>query len=403
MKKRILAVMILVGLALVPSAKALASTNSNAWSVGAKYSEKIGDIDTRSDAKTAADYYGSLGYNSYYSYEPTYQIMRGQFQNGYKRMESAIQFYSGHGNYDHIAFNANNLGGDYKTGVYYGSDFDSSTGYKYAGVQSYDFSGVKLITFAACDTASTDDNICKRAYDNGAKTTIGWTKTVGAGSHTNWLKRYNDYLNKGYTVKQSAAHADSYSYVDKNVKAYKIYGDENLKLTKQTKGIKVFSKTGERKPSYKVSFTDETVLYSEMAKRIKGFDIKEYDICHTENGLYLVIDLEKQLDGIRTTEGYTIIVENDMASIYQNSVSTDEELTFYGVTVDSFSEDIISYIEANTGDTSMVSKDLLTGMGDCNIILQEDIYDTKENKVKTYFQIESVLEDGGTAIIEYIK
>ena len=68
-------------------------------------------------------------------------------------------------------------------------------------------SNQKLITFAGCNTAgggdknggsgSTSDNITKRVVDQGADAAVGWTTTVSAGSHTNWLKRYNNSLAGG--------------------------------------------------------------------------------------------------------------------------------------------------------------------------------------------------------------
>lgn len=224
MFKRIFPIMLCCVLILAPWNTSFAASNTDAWSVGTYYKDGyinglIGSVDTTEDARTAADFYGSMGYRSSYSTDPTYQIMRGKFSNNNYRMESAVQFYSGHANYQCIAYNYNNSGGDYKTGLYYGNNYDSSTGYKYAGINSYNLSNVKLITFAGCNTATNgDDNIVAKAHNAGATTTIGWTKSIGAGSHTNWLKRYNDYLNKGYTVEQAMSHADSYTYLDSDVK-----------------------------------------------------------------------------------------------------------------------------------------------------------------------------------------
>lgn len=99
----------------------------------------------------------------------------------------------------------------------------------------------KLITFAGCNTAggnkdgsssSSDSNITKRAVDRGADAAVGWTTTVSAGSHTNWLKRYNDALAEGETLSQAISHANSYIYLPgSGVKNVKYYGSGSLTIT----------------------------------------------------------------------------------------------------------------------------------------------------------------------------
>lgn len=49
--------------------------------------------------------------------------------------------------------------------------------------------------------------------DQGADAAVGWTTTVSAGSHTNWLKRYNNSLAGGKTVSQAINDANSYIYL----------------------------------------------------------------------------------------------------------------------------------------------------------------------------------------------
>lgn len=99
----------------------------------------------------------------------------------------------------------------------------------------------KLITFAGCNTAggnknggstSTNNNIVKRAVDRGADVAVGWTTTVSAGSHTNWLKRYNNALADGKSVSQAINAANSYIYLPgSGVKNVKYYGNGNVKIT----------------------------------------------------------------------------------------------------------------------------------------------------------------------------
>ena len=63
-----LVVLMLVIVSITPTK--VFAYNKNAWSVGSRYGDGyifglIGGVDTREEAKNAADYYGTLGYNSY--------------------------------------------------------------------------------------------------------------------------------------------------------------------------------------------------------------------------------------------------------------------------------------------------------------------------------------------------
>lgn len=57
-------------------------------------------IDTTQETLNAATYYGQMGYHSFYSTEPTFDILNGNFTNGTRRVESDILFISGHGRDD---------------------------------------------------------------------------------------------------------------------------------------------------------------------------------------------------------------------------------------------------------------------------------------------------------------
>jgi hypothetical protein len=103
-----------------------------------------------------------------------------------------------------------------KCGVYYGTDFTSSTtGYTYAGLQSRDLSGVRLISFVGCDTASTSDNLCTRAVDGnaGADAALGFTDNIHSrdASGQLWLRKYNDALAFGYSVYDAVEYAESFA------------------------------------------------------------------------------------------------------------------------------------------------------------------------------------------------
>lgn len=301
-----------------------------AFSVGTDYGGLFG-VDTTSDATNASDLYEIAGYNSYYSTQPTVSIMRGNFSSGTKRIQSDILFFSGHGNYDNIAFNYKGKGGEYMTGVYYGSDLNSTSGYKYVGLNG-NMSSVKLVTFAACLTASNNDNnITARAVSYGAKTAVGWSSSINSGSHSNWLARYNDKLATGSTVLEAVTYANSFTYLDSDVKDARIYGNRSLKI----KLTKMASKLDEEAAldnirvsvSHITGIVNETSVVEAAYKNIPEFYSGDYDVeiheickdCYT-------VDFVFTVDGIRTNSGYTMtIIDGRIASITDNTIDFNKD------------------------------------------------------------------------------
>ena len=221
----IILAIVMVSMTIFPATVAHAA-GTMAFSVGTDYGGLFG-IDTSSDATNARDLYTIAGYNSYASTAPTVSIMKGNFNNGTKRMKSDILFFSGHGNYNNVSFNYKGKDGNYATGVWYTTDCTTTDGYNMVGL-SGNMSSVKLVTFAACLTASNNDNnITAKAVSYGADTAVGWSSEINAGSHSNWLARYNDKLATGSTVLQAVTYANSFTYLDSDVKDARIYGNRS--------------------------------------------------------------------------------------------------------------------------------------------------------------------------------
>lgn len=349
--KKIIALALTAALT-IPGATVLAST---AYSIGTEYT----DINTSNDAITAANNFKPIVTNSYYSTAPTYQYMRGNNPDtGRPRMESKVLFFSGHSNYDNIAFNYQGKGGDYATGVYWGANLNSTTGYKYAGISSYDMSYVDLVTYAGCLTAANNgDNIASRSVDRGAETAVGWTEKVAAGSHSNWLSRYTARLGAGDTVQEAVNYANSYVYLDSSVKKSVIYGNKSLSLRILIAGLSTQTQSvasEELQNSYKLqdslaisqdktannvqilsddkrkhTFNDSTVINldnKDLEKYLHKIDskinINDYniDLSNIKDGSG-TIDVTYKLEDFDTTNGYTIVLEkNKVKSIYNNSV-----------------------------------------------------------------------------------
>jgi hypothetical protein len=265
------------------------------------------------------------------------------------RMESKILFFDGHGNSQCVAFNYKKKNGDYKTGVYYGEDFDSSTGYKYAGIKSYDFTKVKLATFAGCKTAEGTDNITKRAVDEGAETAIGWKKSVGTVSFTKWLARYTNELALGKSVKEAVDYTNGFTYTDNDVKTVVIKGNENLTITSSKSSIASYSSNdsiGERKISNRKEVREEVKAidlnidvtldsdkydYEAIATAIKSvnpqFNLKEYEIYVTKReDKSSVIDLVYKIGDFETNSSYTVLINDGKAKqIIDNTINADKQ------------------------------------------------------------------------------
>ncbi|SHK60910.1 hypothetical protein [Paramaledivibacter caminithermalis] len=347
---------LIVSLILMSSSVVFAA-DQYAYSIGTNYDSGIfdSDIDTSQDAIDAATDFGIAGYISYYNIKPIYQYLRGDNPNtNDPRMESEILFFSGHGNYQCVSFNYKKKG-DYKTGIYYGKDYDnSSTGYKYAGIKSYHMSKVDLATFAACKTADGSDNITKRVVSEGADTAVGWKKSVGATSHTKWLGRYTNELARGKIVQEAVDYANSFSYTDNNVKSVIIEGNKNLKIKlsdisfskinvqndsvgKDEVYLKNINKKEINKIKHKtynvkqnLEFNVKKANCNSIIDYIKDeidseFDIDDYNIYLTNtNKNRAVIDFIYKIGGFETNNSYTVLIKNSKAKkIFHNTIENE--------------------------------------------------------------------------------
>lgn len=349
---------LVVSLLVMANSMTVMGADSNyAYSFGTNYSKDWYDynIDTSHVAKDASTDFGIAGYDSRYNIKPTVQYMRGDNPDTHMpRMESEILFFDGHGNSQCVAFNYKKKDGDYKTGIFYGEDYDSLTsGYKFAGIRSCNFSKVKLVTFAGCKTAEGTDNITIRAIDEGAETAVGWEKSVGTRSFTRWLSRYTNELALGKSVKEAVDYANGFTYTDNNVKTVVIKGNEDLVIM-NSKDKATFSinndKLGEKKSienrdeilnieelkeidiNIDLSFDSEKADYSNIVTFISDksstqFNIDDYNIYLTErNNNSSIIDLIYKIGDFETNSSYTVFVENKkVVKIIDNTIKIDKQ------------------------------------------------------------------------------
>lgn len=403
----IILAIVMVSMTIFPATVAHAA-GTMAFSVGTDYGGLFG-IDTSSDATNARDMYTIAGYNSYASTAPTVSIMKGNFNNGTKRMKSDILFFSGHGNYNNVSFNYKGKDGNYATGVWYTTDCTTTDGYNMVGL-SGNMSSVKLVTFAACLTASNNDNnITAKAVSYGADTAVGWSSEINAGSHSNWLARYNDKLATGSTVLQAVTYANSFTYLDSDVKDARIYGNRSLviKLTSKAAILDEEMALGKivvKSPSItKVNneITEASVVSAACAN-IMNFDPNDYEVNIYEicDGCYTV-DFIFTVDGVRTNSCYTMtIIDGKIVEIVDNTVAFDKaELKS---TISQF--DIASNAEVMSAARNATNSSELKSPTKQEVMYYYDIEnDSFQKVVFTVYQFDGTEAVGKDVYIEKIK
>lgn len=265
--------------------------------------KNFGDgVNTTQDAIDASAAYANAGLTAVTITSPT----KSSFTTAY--LQADVLFLSGHGNENVLSF------GD--TFKFECQSTTSNSNYiniwNTAQYQS-------IITFAGCNTAGGDkegsststSSITERAVDQGAGVAVGWTTTVSAGSHTNWLKRYNDALAAGQTVSQAIATANSYIYVPgSGVKNVVYYGDGSITL----------DSIGSRSAVY--AFDAPSTLSRnnlEILNEIKDLALNNLDgfttdtfvgyVYEADNGF--IVDAYFKCDGAITNSGITIQIDDE--------------------------------------------------------------------------------------------
>lgn len=188
-----------------------ASAAEYAYSIGHDFGTDVPFVsdyegDFTENVSYAATIYGMLGYTSFYSYDPDYNYLRGENPDGDDRLGSSVIFLNGHAANDNLLCGDTVDDDEHQCGVHRDTDFKSpSSGYTYAGLESRDLSNVKLMSFVGCNTASTDDNLCTTAVDEGADCAIGFTSNIHSRTNDgkNWLIYYHNALGNGSSVEEA--------------------------------------------------------------------------------------------------------------------------------------------------------------------------------------------------------
>lgn len=315
------------------------ASNGMAFSVGSNYGWF--QINTTNDAKTAATQYRLAGYSSFYSVEPTYDILRGNFNNGTQRLSSDILFVAGHSNRSAMYFNYNNKGGSYKTGISYMYDTNDD-GYELAGLLDHcNRQSVILATFAGCNTASTTDsqyNLCHVITKTlWAQAAVGWHSEVDDSANRTFCAAYNKALANGYGLLDSIYYglaADTFDPAT-NISNITLYADNpDLVIKKSSRSLL----TSDNSKLSSLNFVDINLMTNRIFDQnnmnniydfiteinpdfnASDYDIKISNIC----GNNYVVTLTLKIGNYITNSVYNIFIkDNTISSVVDNTKKVD--------------------------------------------------------------------------------
>ncbi len=272
--------------------------------------------------KKAASTYASMGYNSYYATESaTFDVLRGSFANGVKRLESDIVFLTGHGS-------SYSLSVTDSSGVAVGFSTD-----KYVGTEDVNWRNVKMAIFLACNTGNGENNLAHKVFEKSGWTTItmGWKQYIEQGSAADWINNFNSKLSTGATVDESLSYANGKQYDDWRVKDISFFGTGSTILKKQstmlassnnideTNCIRVL----EKQFYYDGTESTNQNLYDAIKSINNLFEGEKYEIFSykiKEDGSYYTVDLIYKDEEYYTNSCYTLIVEDQFVTqIYDNT------------------------------------------------------------------------------------
>ena len=293
------------------------TTTQYAYSIGTLLPN--GDDFTDNVVEAAAIYGTISGFRSYYQTTPTYSYLTGNNANGVSRLASEIVFLNGHALYDRLELK-------YSGGTYLVTIGTNSASENKIGLQSFDMSTCKLISFVGCETAKYTTNLASTAVAQGAKSSIGFTEEIISRvfNGPDWLRVFNNRIASGYTVDEAIASACRAYPNDSLTRYVKRYGDGSIipaSPNASTAALRnednaLYHERTISKNVYALKNTDiKTILSSE--KITNDFDSSNYRITyHTyaeENNQNkaMAVAIYMINDEIETNAAYFLNYEND--------------------------------------------------------------------------------------------
>ena len=290
-----------------------------------------GNVDMAATVKKAQVAFKNMGYNSYYSTDGTdYNVLKGTFKNGTKRLESDIVFLTGHGDWNNVQTTSS-------SGLYIGNDI----GTYYVGVNSFDWSKVKLAIFLACNTGIESSNKeINLAYNvfmkSGWKTTtFGWHQTITTVSADKWMDYYTSKLQSGATVEAAMNYANSQKYSDDRVKDIAFYGNGSLKMSANSTMASIeplnIDESNITYVSDSIHFDgkDLSEIINLLTKYNPNFNIDCFDVniyTISKEHKYYTIEFTYKIGDIYTNSAYTVIVnDGKVVQFADNSVVPNKD------------------------------------------------------------------------------
>lgn len=376
---------------------------------------------TDEDVRNATYAYYDAGYTSYGYTEP-------QKSDLWEKLYADVQFFSGHGNVNHIIFLYNGLivanGGNYNFGEYGWKDV--------VGTDEVHWDADTILaTYSSCYSSGNNESdynsIAGRTMEEGCDVTVGFRQKINPYSATSWNKNYNEKLAEGYGVYDAIVYANSKNYLNNSVKQVNIFHengvDYNMKIGKYRNSNSLQS----LESNNILKNTNEKMTYStnNICNAIKSinndFDLKDYSVSESsgiiicpENGQ--IIDNEKyitmnyKLNDFITTSGYTIRIKNNtVTAIYDNTINS-EILSSQKLNLSN--PKILSETDLNLKKQEAIES-VKNKYNNSNINIPENeitydyVYDIENQKYKLVFSITTTSGSGdfetlGIENIEYI-
>lgn len=382
---------------LILSSNVMALTGYG-FSVGTNYGDGSKSKDGGSsveEATAARDYLNAMGYSTTLVTVPTMTELTANSNSGRPRLESDVLYFSGHADPVTVQWNYLKKGGSYAVGIESRNQNATWGGYSFVGLGQYKLSNIKLAVFMGCDTAAVPQNMGNRTnitvYTKtlGARTTIGWDKKIDQLDSLKWTRRFFSALQAGFNVQDAANFANNDLYSNSNIKSNYVMGVGTATLNSN---VTVMQKINN---SYSAKFdvTGDNIK-NNIAKYIvdninSKFNEDDFFVETVKNSNGTVYDYYFSPSGIKTTLGYTVVIDNNSnISVFDNTDGMNlEEIR------DNINKKILTSVSSSrlNDDSAALLNSFLNDVNagyKRNITDKELIYDVLDGKLYMRYLVE---------------
>lgn len=196
-----------------------------------------GGIDTTDEAENAMTELGEMGYNNYWTYIPTYDVLTARLPGGNDALASSVVTLHGHGLPGLMYFNYHGLVQDrnhhYYVVIRTTDDIEAEGLPEYISLEDIILDDIRMMVFSGCHTAegSGSNNLARYAWRHGVETSIGWEGVVDTEILTIWNEEFMYRLRRGYNVLDATLYADDAAleivYENSSVFDWNLYGNRS--------------------------------------------------------------------------------------------------------------------------------------------------------------------------------